>query len=75
MVRFLTSGRTVPAWFLLAVMVVVAALSAGIVYRTYERDAARKQLYRELVIGEVTGGENADERARELGLLRFTFSN
>jgi len=74
MVRFLVSGRTVPVWFLLAVIAVVATLSAGIVYRTQERDNARRELYRQLVNAEVLGGENANDRAVALGLLRFTFA-
>lgn len=76
MVRFLTSGRVVPVWFLLAVMVAVAVLLAGIVLRTVERDNARRELYRQLVNEEIMSGRTgyALDQAREHGLIRFTFS-
>lgn len=76
MVRFLTSGRTVPVWFLVNGMVVVTVLFAGIVLRTVERDNARRELYRQLVNEEIMSGRTgyALDQAREHGLIRFTFA-
>lgn len=76
MVRFLTSERVVPVWALVNGMVVVTVLSGGIVIRTLERDNARRELYRQLVNEEIMSGRTgyALDKAREHGLIRFTFA-
>lgn len=71
--RILKSTRQVPVWVGLVCFLAWQGLAFAWWGACRERDERARELYRQLVNAEVLGGPDADERARELGLIRFTF--